>query len=136
MSTPDTVLARLKQPWILYGLCRLHVHFVLPRLRLAWGLVALRRVARRGTGCRVNGRVTLYDPDQLELGDYVRIGEGSFLFCKGGLTIGSNTQISRNVCIYTANNNVEGDMTPKRPVIWVRCSLWEAPLTVGPEMSP
>ena len=54
----------------------------------------------------------MHFPNNLRIGDYVRIGEGCFLFCKGGLDIGSNTQISRNVCIYTANHNTNGRMIP------------------------
>jgi hypothetical protein len=56
----------------------MYIHFIVPRLNRAWGLVALRRIARRGVDFRIHGKVHIHFPDKLELGDYVRIGEGSF----------------------------------------------------------
>lgn len=119
----------MRRPWLTYLLCRLYSHYFKPRLDKAWGMVALSHIHNRGKDCRIHGRITLYYPDRLELGDYVRIGGGGFLFCKGGLQIGTNTQISRNVCIYTANHNINGDTVPYDnqyiyKSVKIGCSVW------------
>jgi len=79
---------------------------------MIYGERALRDVRDKGVNCRFYGPVEIHFPQNLHLGDNVRIGAGCFLFCRGGLTIGDNTQISRNVTIYTANHNIDGDAIP------------------------
>jgi acetyltransferase-like isoleucine patch superfamily enzyme len=112
MLNYSSFLKQLKKPWILFGLLRMYQHYFRSRIDKAWGMVALSQVRHKGIECLIHGRTTLYDPKNLRIGDFVRIGGGCFLFCKGGLVIGSNTQISRNVCIYTANHNILGSMIP------------------------
>jgi acetyltransferase-like isoleucine patch superfamily enzyme len=89
-----------------------YAHFLEPHIHRAWGSVALRHAARVGKDVRVHGRITVHGPAALTVGDHVRIGTGCFLFCKGGLEIGTNSQLSRNVTIYTANHNTAGDAIP------------------------
>lgn len=48
-------------------------------------------------------------PDQIEIGDYCGIGEGAYFHATGGLKIGGNVQISRNVTIYTTSHNFHSD---------------------------
>lgn len=86
-------------------------HF-LNRLKEAWGKAALISVKNKGKDIRIHGKIRIISPHKLTLGDYVRIGGDSFFFCTGGLTIGSNSQISRNVTIYTANHNYLSPVVP------------------------
>lgn len=76
------------------------------------GSSVLDSVSHKGKGCVFYGPLDVISPHHLKLGDYVRIGEGSYLFCYGGLTIGDNTQISRDCTVYCANHQVEDDMLP------------------------
>lgn len=125
----SSAIKQMKKPWLLFGVLRVYQHYLRSRFDKAWGMVALSQVRQKGIDCRIHGRTTLYYPNNLRMGDYVRIGGGCFFFCKGGLDIGSNTQISRNVCIYTANHNISGAMIPyddsyvERPVLIGR-SVW------------
>lgn len=80
--------------------------------RTVSGRCALHGVKDKGNDCVIYGPVSLKDPCELKLGDYVRIGEGAYFFCKGGLEVGENTQISRNCTIYTANHKVDSDTIP------------------------
>lgn len=82
------------------------------RFRRACGRRILRGIDRKGIDCRIYGLVNIDYPERLEMGDRVRIGRGCYFFCRGGLTIGSNTHISRFVTIYTANHNTEGKAIP------------------------
>ncbi len=108
-----------------------------------YGRRVLKDVANKGSNCRFVGRVQIHDPDHLELGDNIRIGQDSFFYCKGGLTIGSNTQISRFVTIYTANHDIAGDAIPyddtyvTKPVqigksVWIGMNVCITPgVTIG-----
>jgi carbonic anhydrase/acetyltransferase-like protein (isoleucine patch superfamily) len=46
------------------------------------------------------------------IGKNVHIGSGAFFHTQGGLVIGNNTHISRNVTIYTVNHNYQGESLP------------------------
>lgn len=70
------------------------------------------QVRCKGKDLRIHGKIKILQPDKLVIGDYCRIGKGTFLFCYGGLTIGNNVQISRNITIYTANHNFKSDVLP------------------------
>lgn len=65
-----------------------------------------------GGGVKFNGEIFISHPLMTIIGKNVHIGNNSFFFTKGGLTIGDNTHISRNVTIYTASHNYEGKQLP------------------------
>ena len=72
----------------------------------------LRKLQACGYGVRINGKIYVREPNKLILGNNVHIGEGCYFAAEGGLTIGDNTHISRNVTIYTINHNYEGSSLP------------------------
>jgi acetyltransferase-like isoleucine patch superfamily enzyme len=82
------------------------------RIKRAQGNVVLSKVKNKGNNCKFNGFIDIKDVDKLILSDNVRIGEGGFLFAMGGIKIGNNTQISRNVVIYTGNHDINGNAIP------------------------
>ena len=60
----------------------------------------------------------------------VHIGENAFIRAEGGLFIGENTHVSRNLMLYTVNHNYKGKNVPydetviKKPVhieknVWI-----------------
>lgn len=61
---------------------------------------------------KIHGKIVVSSPNNLRVGDYVRIGKNCYFSCEGGLTIGENTQISRNVTIYTNNHDVNSGWIP------------------------
>jgi len=98
--------------WIIEKIVTLYKHALEDKVRKAVGNVSLKGIKHQGKNCKFQGDVKVYYSDGLKLGDDIRIGFGSFLFALGGITIGSNTQISRNVVIYSANHDTNGNAIP------------------------
>jgi acetyltransferase-like isoleucine patch superfamily enzyme len=82
------------------------------RIRASWGKVHLNKIKNKGINVNIVGYSRFLDPDNLILGDNVRIGYNCFFFCKGGIEIGSNTILSRNIIIYSSNHNYLGNAIP------------------------
>jgi acetyltransferase-like isoleucine patch superfamily enzyme len=72
----------------------------------------LSRAASVGAGCTVGARLQVDGPERLILGTNVHIGDGAFIKAGGGLRIGDNTHISRNVTIYTTSHRYDGTALP------------------------
>ena len=70
------------------------------------------QVRFKGKDLRIHGKIKILQPNKLVIGDYCRIGKGTFLFCYGGLTVGNNVQFSRNITVYTANHDFRSDVLP------------------------
>jgi len=98
--------------WILEKIVTFYKHLFEDKVRDAVGKVSLKTVKHQGSNCKFHGDVKVYYSDGLQLGDNIRVGFGSFFFALGGITIGSNTQISRNVVIYSANHSTDGEAIP------------------------
>jgi acetyltransferase-like isoleucine patch superfamily enzyme len=65
-----------------------------------------------GNGVVINGRFYISDPEFICCSDNVHIGDNAHFITRGGLTIGNNTHISRNVTIYTVSHNYSGNALP------------------------
>ncbi len=91
---------------IIYPLVRLYISLIEPQIKRAYGIYSINRIKNRGVGCIIYGRIYIQNPDKLILGDYVRIGSGAFFHSLGGIKIGDNTWISRNLLIYSENHNI------------------------------
>lgn len=78
-------------------------------LRLAAGHDAGRLLARCKSAGQVRLRmpVVIYDPEHLELGDHVDVGEFTHLRANGGLRIGNRVLIAAHVTITTREHPVE-----------------------------
>jgi len=48
---------------------------------------------------------TIYHPENLSIGDHVRIGDNCFIMAIGGVDIADGSVISRNVCIHSGNHD-------------------------------
>lgn len=97
---------------IIYFFVLFYQKFLQTKLEKAKTQLITQSIKDKGTDCVINWNTKIYDRDMLSIGDGVRIGENSHLFCKGGITIDSHTIISRNVIIYSANHNIEGCHIP------------------------
>lgn len=62
-------------------------------------------IQMKGTDLRIHGAGRFTHPDKIKIGNYCRIGNNAYFHSSGGIDIGDNVQISRNVTIYTANHN-------------------------------
>ncbi len=103
----DTLFLILLTP-ILYS----YERFFMYRIKNCWGKVHEYNINNKGKNVKIVGYGRFLDANKLSLGNNVRIGYGAFFFCKGGIAIGDNTIISRNVVIYSANHNYEGEAIP------------------------
>ena len=74
--------------------------------------LVLDRIKNKGKNCRIKGDLTILGVDGLVLGDFVSIGYGGFINSFGGVEIGDNCQISRNVLIYSVNHDTNGMCIP------------------------
>lgn len=70
------------------------------------------RMKTCGTGVCFNGHIRVTGCEFIEIGDNVHIGDNAFIRGEGGLTIGENTHISRNLTLYTINHNYLGACLP------------------------
>jgi len=69
------------------------------------------RFKSAGKGCRIYTDQLPYS-ENIVLGDNVHIMSGCFLNGRGGITIGSNTHLARNVTIYSYSHNYMGEALP------------------------
>ena len=101
----------------------LYERFCMYRIRYSWGIANLKKIKNKGHNVKVMGYTRFLDPDNITLGNHVRIGYGCFLFGKGGISIGDCTILSRNITIYSSNHDFKDNMIPysdeyiKKPVI-------------------
>ena len=79
---------------------------------------------------KIYGKGTAYFSNNIKIGEYCRIGENFFFHGKGGIEIGDNTILSRNVTIYSANHNYKSfttipydDTYIEKPVV-IGNSVW------------
>lgn len=86
--------------------------YISPKIEKERGKIAVNKIKKKGKDLRIHGSVYFRGINNLVIGDYVRIGKGAFFSCEGGLTIGNNVQISRNVLIYTINHDINSNAIP------------------------
>lgn len=88
------------------------VQGVLKYLPFAWA-VWLRGLAypfffrRWGRDVRILDNVTIKYPDQIELGDHVRLNEGCYVVGLGGLVIGDHAMVGAGTKIVTTSHNFQ-----------------------------
>lgn len=70
------------------------------------------RLSECGKGVRLHGRFTASALDMISLEDNVHINDNAFIRAEGGLRIGENTHISRNLVLYTMNHDYQGSLLP------------------------
>ncbi|MFZ5562587.1 MAG: acyltransferase [Thermodesulfobacteriota bacterium] len=65
-----------------------------------------------GHGVRIHGRIHLTGAKHIHIGDNVHINDNAFFRGQGGLWIGNNTHISKNLVVYTTNHQYQGSLLP------------------------
>lgn len=91
--------------FVLYPFIFLYHRYFKHKVNYVKGCYFKSLIKKRGKGVRVVGLCSFLEPDRISIGDYCSIGENAYFHATGGLTIGNNVQISRNVTIYTASHN-------------------------------
>lgn len=105
------------------------------------GRSVLRRANSCGKGVGVWGRFHVTGAENMVVGDNVHFGDNAFIRAEGGLSIGDNTHISRNLVLYTINHDYESTRIPydQRMVakavtigrnVWIGMNVSIAPGTV------
>lgn len=87
-----------------------YIRFLRGRWDAAVGKAILRGIDNAGIDVRLHGGGVIVGADRLVIGDYVRVGKGFYFNCLGGIDIGANCQISRNVTIYSSNHNYDSEV--------------------------
>jgi acetyltransferase-like isoleucine patch superfamily enzyme len=72
----------------------------------------LARLKKTGACIRLNGVSTIRGHEQIEFCDNVHIGDNAYIVGDGGLFIGENVHISRNLVLYTTSHNFRGKRLP------------------------
>ena len=124
-----------------FGWFHHQLQIVQKRNRNQYHKVLKTKLAYCGAGVRFNGDININTPEQAHIEDNVHIGHGAFIHAKGGLFIGANTHISRNLVLYTASHNYLGERLPydetyrEKPVhigrnVWIGMNVCIAPGTI------
>ncbi len=71
-----------------------------------------RRLGAFGEGSQVNGRLDVTHPENVFIGRNVHIGFNTILRAEAKIAIGDNTHMGRNLAVWTANHNFEGERLP------------------------
>lgn len=72
-----------------------------------WRILVLRLFGTRaGSGCRIYGSSTVWDPANLELGDNVLIGPGAIIYNQGRIAIGSDSVISQRAHLCASSHRI------------------------------
>lgn len=99
--------------YLLYNLLSIFLTYyerwIMYRLREIWGISNLKKIKNKGNNCKIIGYSRILDPEKIVLGDNIRIGYGCFLFGKGGIVIGDNSILSRNITIYSSNHDFKSE---------------------------
>jgi len=70
------------------------------------------KLGSHGQGVGFYGTIRISAPEKMKLGNNVHIGNNAYIRADGGLTIGDNTHISRNLVLYTLNHDYHGTRLP------------------------
>lgn len=97
---------------ILFPILYAYERWFMYRIKSAWGKVHLFSIKKKGKNVKFVGYSRFLNAEKLVIGDNVRIGYGCFFYCKGGIEIGDNTILSRNITIYSGNHNYRGEAIP------------------------
>lgn len=99
------------------------------------------RLKSCGKGVVIRGPIHFTGEKSTEIGNNVHIGSNAFIRADGGLSIGDNTVISRNLLLYTTNHRYDGERLPydkeyvAKPVrigrnVWIGMNVCIAPGTI------
>ena len=87
------------------------------------------KIKKIGKCVKFNGVSYISGFNNIEIGNNVHIGDNAWIKGEGGLYIGDNTHISRNLVLYTVNHNYKGELLPydnteiKKPVV-IEKNVW------------
>ena len=65
-----------------------------------------------GRHVRLAPDLSITGGDRCRIEDNVQVGAGGFIRAEGGLFIGANTHISRNLVLYTMDHDYQGEVLP------------------------
>ena len=108
----DKIVARMRWLFLPFKLITVFLGWL---YRLTWFLsneFTKTQLGQCGRGVRIHGRFHVTGAKNIHLGSNIHINENAFFRGEGGLFIGDNTHISRNLIIYTVNHQYQGTRLP------------------------
>lgn len=81
-------------------------------LQMRRNQVLMSQLRHCGIGVHFNGTVIITHPEHTSIASNVHIGNNAFLGTRGGLSIGENTHIARNLVAHTSNHQYLGRRLP------------------------
>lgn len=93
-------------------LLKIYYGIIKPFLYKSIGRYHLSQIGAKGVNVVIHGPVTIHDYKNLSLGSHTRVGKNAFFMCNGGVEIGKNVQMSRNVIIYSTGHDYNGLAVP------------------------
>lgn len=104
-SSTHKIIFRKILPYFLYT----YERYIKYRIVDAWGFATLLKIKNKGSNVRFQGYSRIINAEKLIIGKNVRVGMNCYFHALGGIKIGDNTILSRNITIYSANHNFEND---------------------------
>ena len=89
------------------------------------------QIKHSGKGVYFNGRISIVQPEMLEVHDNVHIGNNAYIDARGGIVIGTNTHISRNFVVHSANHSYEGKYLPYDETYELKPTIIERNVWIG-----
>jgi maltose O-acetyltransferase len=87
-----------------------------PRLSLRYSdyrnQLLLKKLKSCGQDCHFHGSIIIAWPERLFIGNKVHINHNAYINAAGGVVIGNNTHISRNLTLYSYSHNYGGEALP------------------------
>lgn len=84
---------------------KVHYHFM--RMRIIYHRKNILKQINGGYSLHLEGLINVIYPRNLTLGANVHIGADAYINCRGGITIGEHTILSRRVTIYSYDHNIK-----------------------------
>lgn len=116
--------------YILYPFIAIYNHYLKASINRVLGKYCENNISRKGINLWIKGMGVFTEPNKIIIGDHCRIGENAYFHTSGGLNIGNNVIISRNVTIYTANHNFHSieylpyDNTEIKECVSIEDNVW------------
>lgn len=89
-----------------------YMKYIGPRIEKVKGRILAEKIQEKGENVIFHGAGHIVGGEKITIGSNTRVGKGVHLNGLGGIKIGENCQISRNVTIYSANHDYRGGAIP------------------------
>jgi acetyltransferase-like isoleucine patch superfamily enzyme len=126
---------------IITRIIKLYISFEKKQQNISFKKIIFNNGGKIGSDVKFGHNVKISGFKNIKIGNNVHIGKGCFIRSEGGLSIGDNVILSRNIVLYTYSHNYKGELLPfdrnniNKPVIigdnvWIGMNVTIAPGTI------